>query len=116
MMRVASTASPGITNSSPQYEPSANGVPIINTTLPKYIGWRTTQYTPVDTTFWSDSTLMFAAAYPFWIVVTIARRSPEPTKTSPATEKAAGTDDQLKRKSSALTTIITAIDRNANVM
>ena len=40
----------GITNNSPQYEPSASGTPIIMTTLPKYIGWRTTEYTPVDTT------------------------------------------------------------------
>ncbi len=51
-----------MTNSSAQYEPSASGTPTIITTLPKYIGWRTTEYTPVDTTVWSGSTLMFAAA------------------------------------------------------
>src|SRR6185312_3187520 len=100
---------PGMTNSSAQYDPRANGTPIISTTLPKYIGWRTTEYTPVDTTFWPDSTLMFAAAYPFWIVVTIVMRSPTATKRSPTTETAAGTDDQPKRKSNALTTIIAPI-------
>ena len=113
---MASTTRPGITNNSPQYDPSASGTPTINTTFPKYIGWRTMEYTPVVTTFWSDSTLIFAAAYPFWIVVIIVMRSPTATKTSPTTETAAGTEDQPKRKSNALTTIIAAIERNANVM
>ena len=60
--------------------------------------------------------MIFAAAYPFWIVVIIAMRSPTATNTSPTTETAAGTEDQPKRKSNALTTIIAAIERNANVM
>src|SRR5260221_10793685 len=44
----------------PHHEPSAIGMPRSITTVPAYIGWRTSAYGPVEMTFWSGATSMVA--------------------------------------------------------
>ena len=55
-------STPGMSVSRPQYEASASGMPTIMISAPTYIGWRTRPYRPVDTTGWSSSTVIVAAA------------------------------------------------------
>ncbi|SHT98220.1 Uncharacterised protein [Mycobacteroides abscessus subsp. abscessus] len=62
MMRTTSAAAAGTVASSPQYDPSASGIPTIITRDPVYMGWRTSPYNPVDVTVCPDSTVMLAAA------------------------------------------------------
>ena len=45
---------------SPHHEPSAIGMPRSITTVPAYIGWRTSAYGPVEMTFRSGAISMVA--------------------------------------------------------
>src|SRR2546426_1109639 len=48
------------TGNNPHHEPSAGGDANVKRSVPLYIGCRTRAYGPVEMTFWSRNTLMFA--------------------------------------------------------